>query len=300
MKIAFLFAGQGAQYPGMGKDLYETSPAAKKIFDEAGEDIKRLCFFGSQEELNRTENTQPCVYTMTMAAYAALSEKGVTPSYMAGFSLGEYAALTASGVFSFADGLELVKQRGAWMTEAGSGKGGMAASVGDNEMTEAVVASLQKDFRIWCVNFNCPGQIVVAGEHAALEAFAAAAKEKGLRSIPLSVSGPFHSAFMEPVVPKLKGALEKIPLAPPKIPVISNVTARPLSFDTLLDLVPRQAASPVKWQDTVLYLKEQGVDTVIEIGPGKTLSGLCRKIDKSLSIFRAENAETLETCIGEL
>ncbi len=303
MKIALLFSGQGAQYPGMGRDLYEHYPESKEIFDQAGDKIRSLCFEGTKEELAKTENTQPCVYTMTMAVYAALKkemdQKNYTISALAGFSLGEYAALTAGGLFSFHDGLQLVTKRGQWMEAAASGKGSMVASLGEKEKTEALVCKLEKRYTIQAVNYNCPGQIVVAGETEAISAYQQQAGEYGLKCIPLAVSGPFHSTFLTPVVEQLHAELDRMDLGELTIPVVSNVTGTYMKGD-LKELISKQVASPVRWESSIRFLIGEGFDTFIEVGPGKTLAGLCKKIDRTKGIHFVENMETLNKVLGAL
>lgn len=324
MKIGLLFAGQGAQYPGMGKDLYDNSIEAREIFDLAGQDIKAWCFEGSKEILRQTNVTQPCVYTVTMAAYETFMEElskmepylknEVEIAGMAGFSLGEYAALTASGgIQSFETGLNIVRNRGTWMSEAGKGpegenKGGMIAAFGDRELILEYVEVAREDGILEGVNFNSPIQTVVAGDESALQRFLLKAKELGgVKTVPLSVGTAFHCSMMEPVTPKLQEILLASELKKPNIKTYSNVTGKDImeghSGDEarwLAEIMARQTKAPVYWQETIENMKSDGINTFIEIGPGKTLSGLVRKIDDSLITMNIEDSNTLMKTMATL
>ena len=283
MKTVIMFSGQGAQYSGMGKDFYEQYPESKRIFDIAGDDITRLCFEGSEKELADTVNTQVCMYTVTMAKFYALKEKLGEPYAYAGFSLGEYAALTAGGAFSFEQGLEIVKKRASLMAAHGNGKGTIAACLGDNDKIEEVINAMAKEGSIiTAANYNSPGQIVASGSFEAISELEKRLAENSLKYIPLKVSGPFHSKILEPVVEPLREALTKADIKMPHTPVYSNVTAKPYSgVDEILEVLPNQAQSSVKWLQTVENLAD--ADRFIEIGCGKTLAGLVKRISKGWS-----------------
>lgn len=307
-KIAFLFAGQGAQTVGMGKELAENFPVADKTFDEAGEalgfDIKDMIWNGDKETLMITENTQPTILTMSVAALRVLEEKGVKADIVAGLSLGEYTAHVASGSLDFADAVRLVKKRGRYMqNEVPVGKGAMAAIIALD--TDKVVECCEKasEFGICSpANFNCPGQIVVSGEVAAVEKCCEYAKEAGAkRAIMLDVSAPFHCAMLIGAGEKLKGELENVEVKDMQIPLISNVTADyvPAKEDIKPYLV-KQVSSSVRWEDGIRRMLADGVDTFIEIGPGKALSGFMKKIDKTVKILNVEDMASLEKTLEAL
>lgn len=302
MKIAVVFSGQGAQKPGMGLSLYENSPAAKAVLDKAPADIRKACFHGSEADLSRTELTQPCIYAVSMAGYAALVE-GIgqdAVAMTAGFSLGEYAALTAAGVFDFETGMDLISKRGKWMGEAARPGDGMIAAIGKMEKVMACVEAAEKAGLILPVNYNCPGQTVVAGEQAALEAFLAAATENGLRAVPLKVSGAFHTPLMKPAAEKIGEALQDIELHAPRLPFYANVTGEPASLPELPDLIRRQTMSPVQWEKAVRNMLAAGADLFIEVGVGTTLCGFMRRIDKSIPALHVEDYESLTNTIAEV
>jgi len=318
-KYAVVFAGQGAQKPGMGKSLYETSRAAREVFDLAGEEIKHDCFEADEERLKQTDVTQSAVYTMDMAAYAALREalcidEGgfAEPFCVAGFSLGEYAAFTAAGVIgSLEEGLALVKTRSLLMKEAGTAedgtrKGAMAAGMGDRDAVLELVEKARLEDVLEAVNYNSPRQTVVAGDAGAVERFTALAeadRSLGVKAKPLSVSGAFHSPLMRPAGKGLAEALKEFSFSEPKLPVYLNVTGRTYeeyannAVGTLNAKVSAimvcQIQSPVFWQQTIEAMVASGVETVIEAGPGKTLSGLVKKISPETTALRVEDAESL-------
>lgn len=296
MKVALVYAGQGAQFVGMGKELYDSSEAARRIFDLAGEDIKQACFEGPEELLNRTDMTQPCIYTAEVAAYAALTDgyEGNTQFVMAGFSLGEYAALTAAGVFSFEQGLELVRLRGQWMQEAGGGNGGMAAMLGKLDAVEQCCKEAAGDGMCLPVNYNCPGQTVVSYDKEAGQRLAELARSYRLKCIPLKVGGPFHSPMMAPVAEKIEEYLDQMALKAPTCPLYSNVTARPMDKEEMGDLIRRQVMSPVLWEQTVRNMAEDGVEAFVELGPGKVLRGLIKKTIPQAALYGAEDAQSLQ------
>lgn len=307
MKTAFLFSGQGAQYVGMGKDLYENFQAARNVIDQAdnalGFSIKDICF-ENETVLNQTEFTQPAILTISMAALACLEEKGIQADYMAGLSLGEYSAYTASGVFSLEDAVCLVQKRGRFMTEAvPQGVGGMYAIMG---MERTAVEELCKQFHtvgyVAPANYNAPGQIVIAGNVEAVEKAATAAKEQGAKMVAkLNVSGPFHTALLEPASKRLAVELEKLPIKEMKIPVITNVTGTEVEQkEDIIPLLIKQVMSPVRWEETLHTLADKGVDTFIEIGPGKTLSGFVKRTLKGVTICNVEDSKTLQKTLEKL
>ncbi len=294
-KTVFVFSGQGAQYPGMGKSLYENSPAAKAVFDMA-ESIRpgtiKQCFEGTKEELSVTINTQPCVFTADLAAAAAVQEKGIRPDYVAGFSLGEIAALAFAGMLSYEDAFRLVCRRAEVMDKAANeNKGAMAAVL---KLTPEKVEQICSEFeKAYPVNYNSPAQTVVAAAEDEIDALCARVKEEKGKAVRLAVSGAFHSPFMSSAADALAEYLEGIELKAPEIPVYSNVTAQPYEGDYKA-LVAAQVKSPVKWQKTVENLAQQGADSFIEVGVGKTLTGLIRKIDPELKAVNIETKEGLD------
>ena len=294
-KTVFVFSGQGAQYPGMGKSLYENSPAAKAVFDMA-ESIRpgtiKQCFEGTKEELSVTINTQPCVFTADLAAAAAVQEKGIRPDYVAGFSLGEIAALAFAGMLSYEDAFRLVCRRAEVMDKAANeNKGAMAAVL---KLTPEKVEQICSEFeKAYPVNYNSPAQTVVAAAEDEIDALCARVKEEKGKAVRLAVSGAFHSPFMSSAADALAEYLEGIELKAPEIPVYSNVPAQPYEGDYKA-LVAAQVKSPVKWQKTVENLAQQGADSFIEVGVGKTLTGLIRKIDPELKAVNIETKEGLD------
>ena len=300
-KIAFVFAGQGAQYSGMGQSLCEASPAAKAVFDTADQlrpGTSQQCFTGTAEELSITKNTQPCLYCVDLAAAKALEEAGVTPDYVAGFSLGEIAALSFAGVFTEEQGFDFVCKRAQAMQQAGEENPGAMAAVLklSNQQVEELCAGFEK---VWPVNYNCPGQLVCAGEKSQIEEFCGKVAEAGGKAVPLAVSGGFHSPFMESASQTLKEVLEPMELGEAKVPVYANFTAQPYD-GTAKELVTQQVKNPVRWQETVENLCALGVDTFIECGPGKTLCGLIRKTVKGVKTLNVQDQESLEAALEAL
>ncbi|MEG0156069.1 MAG: ACP S-malonyltransferase [Anaerovoracaceae bacterium] len=322
MKVGIVFAGQGAQYPGMGKDLYDNFERAKEIFDHAGKEVEDWCFEGTKEMLRQTHITQPCIYTVTMAAYKAFMEAAEQEGLLekmdvvglAGFSLGEYAALTVAGTIDeIGKGLEIVQKRGGLMQEAGmdaegNPKGGMAAAFGHRDAILKTIDGCVQGRILEGVNFNSPVQTVVAGEKEALEDFLVAAKENKIKAKLLSVSTAFHSKMMEPAAAELYDILLEAKLKAPTQKVYSNVTAKDMmaEFDGgdvsayIAQRMAQQAKSPVYWQEIIENMVADGAEVIIEIGPGKTLSGLTKKISESVKTLHVENHESLEQTIAAL
>lgn len=301
-KIAFVFSGQGAQYPGMGQSLCETSKAAQRVFalaDELRPGTSAQCFSGTAEELSVTKNTQPCLYCVDLAAARALEEAGVRPDFAAGFSLGEVAAATFAGVFGEEAGFRLVCRRAEVMEKAaGENPGGMAAVLKlPNETVEELCG---KFTQVWPVNYNCPGQLVVAGEPGQLKEFQALVKEAGGRAAPLAVSGGFHSPFMEGASQELAEYLAGVEAAEPRLPLYANLNAKPYTAATAKELLVGQVKSPVRWQETVEALAAEGVDTFFECGPGKTLCGLVKKTVKTAQVFQVQDEETLKAALAAI
>lgn len=294
-KTVFVFSGQGAQVPGMGKELYEASPAAKAVFDMA-ESIRpgtiKQCFEGTKEELSVTINTQPCVFAVDLAAAAAVAEKGIRPDYVAGFSLGEIAALAFAGMMSYEKAFELVCKRAELMDKAAcSEKGAMAAVL---KLTPEKVEEICSGFnRAYPVNYNSPAQTVVAAAEDEIDALCEVVKENKGKAIRLAVSGAFHSPFMAEASEGLAEYLKGVELSEPGIPVYSNVTAQPYEGD-YAQLISKQVRNPVQWQKTVENLIALGADRFIEVGVGKTLTGLIKKINADVTAVNIENKEGLD------
>lgn len=304
-KIACIFPGQGAQYPGMGKELAQNYKEAMNIFDLASErlgiDMKKLCFEGDEEELKKTENTQPSILTVSIALLEVLKLKGIEPQIAAGLSLGEYSALVASKAISFADAVALVKKRGKYMQEAvPAGEGTMAAIMGIERESVMECLKMASGYGVVeAANFNCPGQVVIAGHTSAVEKACSILKERGARkAIMLPVSAPFHSSLLKPAGEKLAAELENVNISDNELPVVSNVNAQVImnKYEIKRCLI-EQVSSSVLWEDSIRRMIDLGVDTFIEVGPGRTLSAFVKKIDKSLYVHNVENIETLENTI---
>ncbi len=295
-KTAFLFAGQGSQYVGMGKDLYDAFPESKAVFDQAcsvlGFDLKKYCFQGPAEELKATKISQPAIVTVTIAAFQAFREKsGLDPAYCAGLSLGEYSALIASKAFSFQSGIALIKRRGEIMEEAArKNPGKMSAVLGlAVEKIREICGSSGAEI----ANFNCPGQVVITGKaDAVLRAGELCSQAGAIKVVPLEVSGGFHSSLMLEASEKLQVELAAIEIKDPKVAVISNYTALPEDKSQLIqDNLVKQIHSSVLWEQSVRFMLAQGVTEFIEFGPGKVLKGLMRKIDPGAQVRNIEKAE---------
>ena len=297
-KVVFMFPGQGAQYIGMGKDFYDACEESKAVYELAskvtGLDIAKLCF-EENEEINITEYTQIAMLTTEAAIYAALKKAGKEPAACAGLSLGEYGALIASGVMSMEDAFRVIRVRGIFMQEAVPTGGAMAAVLGlDAKAIEEVCSNTEGIVSI--ANYNCPGQIVITGEEAAVEKAGAALKEAGAkRVVPLKVSGPFHSKMLVGAGEKLGKVLDTVEIHTPEIPYIANVTADYVTDAAdVKPLLMKQVSSSVRWEQTIRKMLADGVDTFIEIGPGKTLTGFMRKIDKNAKAFNIEKLEDID------
>lgn len=300
--IAFLFAGQGAQAPGMGRSLYETSPAARRLLD-ALEALRPglldLCFAGSGKDLLPTQNAQPALFGVDLAAAAAAREAGLHPACSAGFSLGEWAAVCDAGMLPFEHAFALVTLRAQWMQAcADKHPGGMLAVL---RLTAAQVEDLcAQHCNVWPVNYNAPGQTVVAGLQEALPAFAEAVATAGGRVLPLHVSGPFHSPAMEDAAQSLLAQLAQTPFAQPAIPVYGNLEAAPYTSQRAAQLLSSQAAHPVRWETTIRRLAQDGVTAFLELGPGTVLSGLVRKILPQATVAHVEDAASLQEAMALL
>ena len=294
-KTALLFAGQGAQVVGMGKDLAENSPAAKAWFDRAnaalGYDLASICFNGPELELTKTEHAQPGIFLVSWAAFELLKERVPSLNFQAtaGLSLGEFTALTAAGAMSFEEGLKVVRQRGRFMQEAcAATQGGMAAIIGLNEAATREVCA---ETGVVLANLNCPGQLVISGPSEKMAPACALAKAKGARrALPLTVAGAYHSPLMASAQPKLEAELARMTLMPPAVPVIANVTAQPHGGPGAIRArLVEQVTSSVRWEESMRYLLGQGFTRFIELGPGKALSGFMKRIDKTAQVLNVED-----------
>ena len=305
-KTALIFAGQGAQAVGMGKDLAEAFPTARQWFDRAnkalGYDLASVCFNGPESDLTKTENAQPGIFLVSWVAFELLKERvpGLKFEATAGLSLGEFTALAAAGVMTFDDVIGVVRQRGCFMQEACEAtKGGMAAIIGlDENATREVCTQAGVEL----ANLNCPGQIVISGPSDRMDAACELAKAKGAkRALPLNVAGAYHSALMASAQPKLRAALAKVPIEIPMVPVISNVTAQPHTAppDIHQRLVD-QVTSPVRWEDSMRYLLAGGFTRFIELGPGTALSGFMKRIDKHAQVLNVADVASLEAAAKAL
>lgn len=303
-QIAFIFPGQGAQEPEMGKDFYENSASAREVFDQAesllGLDMKKLCF-EENDELNITEYTQIALLTACMAMERVVREQGVAPQVTAGLSLGEYCAIVSAGGMELSDAMRLVRKRGILMQEAvPAGQGSMAAVLGmDGPSIEKVLEGREG---VWIANYNCPGQIVITGYKTPVEEASKALQEAGAkRVLPLNVSGPFHSPLMQPAGEGLKEIFAGMKMSPLKVPYVTNVTAEYVDdIAQTEELLIRQVSSSVRWQQSVEKMIAAGVDTFVEIGPGRTLNGFLRKIDRQVKGYNIRTWEEMQKVCEEL
>lgn len=297
-KLAVIFAGQGAQKPGMGKSLYEHVPEARAIFDEADSimpGITQLCFEGPADALNETINTQPCVLTCDVAAWAAFSTLGIRPWAGAGFSLGEYAALCAAGVVSFSTALRIVIRRAEWMHEAAQVvSGGMAAVLGlEAAEVEDIVKLVRGSGVLRPVNYNCPGQTVVAGDTAELDSLIAYGKEHRVKVRPLAVSGAFHTERMHEAARKTGEYIEDMDFAEPEFVLYSNKTGKPYDAGSMKPVLSAQTENPVLFEQIARDLLSEGVSTFVELGPGTTLSGFIKRMDRSARLMHVDSYDSL-------
>lgn len=311
-KVAFIFPGQGAQYVGMGKDFYESFKESRLVYEEANDslnmDLKSMCFEGSEEELMKTENTQPAILATSIAIMKALEKEGIDCDYTAGLSLGEYTALVKSGGIKLSDALKLVKIRGKLMQEAvPQGIGGMAAILGlEREKVKEAIEEVKDKFLVEIANYNSPEQIVISGIKEGVEIACRKALELGAKkAIILPVSAPFHSSLLEPAGEKLKDVLETTTLFDLQKDLISNVDAKPVAKkDEVKEKLVKQVSSSVLWQDSIEFLIEKNVDTFIEIGPGKSLTGFVKRIskalDKNVKAYHVNNIDTFNKTVSAI
>jgi len=307
-KVAFVFPGQASQYPGMGKELAEKYPVARAVFDEAdqalGFSISKICFEGTENELKLTANTQPAILTVSISAYRVLEEKGISPDYVAGHSLGEYSALVAAGSLKFADAVKLVRKRGTYMQDAvPAGQGAMAAIMG---LSPAVVVDACKrasgDEICAPANLNSPEQTVISGHAGAVKRAVEIASQLGAkRSMVLAVSAPFHSALMMPAQEKLEKDLAATQFAELQVPLVTNVDADTIrNGEEARSALVRQVSMPVRWEESMRLLLDEGVNTFVEVGPGRVLTGLMRQIERSVATLNVEDEKSLLAAIEKI
>ena len=297
-KIAFVFAGQGAQYAGMGKSLYATSPAARAVMDEA-ERLRagtlELCFAGSKDDLSKTLNTQPCLMAVDCACAAALMERGINPDGLAGFSLGEIAALAIGKMLTFEQAFTLVLRRAEWMQAcAEQQESGMVAVL---KLDDAAVEALCAQHHAYPVNYNCPGQVVCAMRNVDTAAFTAAVKEAGGRALPLAVNGGFHSPLMADAADNMRRYAAGLPIQESVMPLYADKTCKPYTAQDAAELLGAQVESPVRWTELIRTMQADGFTDFIEVGAGKTLGGLISKIGGAARIANVEDAETLNATV---
>ncbi len=307
-RVALLFPGQASQYPGMGRDLYEKFPAARRVFEEAdaalGFSISQVCFEGSEDALKLTENTQPAILTVSVAAYRVLEEKGTTPDYVAGHSLGEYSALVAAGAFEFADAVRLVRLRGQYMQDAVKpGEGAMAAILGLAPALVADICRKAADGQVVSpANLNSPEQTVISGQAAAVKRAVEIASASGAkRAVVLPVSAPFHCEMMKLAETRLEAELRKTTFRDLRIPLVTNVDAEATtSGEEARAALVRQVCLPVRWEDSIREMIDRGVSFFVEVGPGRVLSGLLRQIDRSVHCTNVEDEASLTATLEKL
>lgn len=307
-KVAFVFPGQASQYPGMGKELAERYPAARAVFDEADEalgfSVSKMCFEGTEEDLKLTANTQPAILTVSVAAYRVLAEKGITPDYVAGHSLGEYSALVAAGSLNFADAVKLVRKRGTYMQEAvPAGRGAMAAIMGLSPHVVLDACKRAAEGEICSpANLNSPEQTVISGDAGAVKRAVEAASQLGAkRAVMLAVSAPFHSALMMPAQEKLEKDLNATPFAELCVPLVTNVDADTIrNGEEARRALVRQVSMPVRWEESMRLLLDEGVNTLVEVGPGRVLTGLMRQIERSVASLNVEDEKSLSATLEKI
>lgn len=307
-KLAYLFPGQASQYSGMGRDLAENFPESRAIFDEAdstlGFSVSKLCFAGSEDELKLTENTQPAIFAVSIAALRAIEKRGIVPDFVAGHSLGEYSALVAAGALDFATGIKLLRKRGEFMQEAvPKGEGAMAAIMGLSPADVGEICKKAADHEIVSpANMNSPEQTVISGHAAAVKRAVEIASQYGAkRAVMLPVSAPFHCALMEPAQKKLEPELRSAAFSALRVPLVTNVDAEAIkSGEEARDALIRQVVMPVRWLDSIRELISSGVTIFVEVGPGKVLCGLLRQIDRSVRCFNVEDAASLKSTLDKI
>lgn len=306
MSLAFVYSGQGAQYFGMGKELYDNHEIVRSVFQQASEvlgyDMAALCF-EENDKLHLTEYTQPAILTVSYAIDQLLASEGIQPTHLAGLSLGEYTALVKANAFSFSEGLKLVAKRGKFMSEAApAGTGKMVAVMNtEREVIEEACREASKIAYVAPANYNMPTQIVIGGEVEGVDRAVELLEEKGVRRmIPLQVSGPFHTALLHPAAIQLGELLKEFSIQELTLPVIGNTMAEVMTKDEIPHLLEKQVESAVKWEDGVKKMVELGVDTFVEIGPGKTLSKFIKKIDKNVTVYNVEDTKSLEKTLEAL
>lgn len=308
-KVAFLFPGQGAQYVGMGQELVQNEPIVRQHFEQMndllGFDLARLCFEGPEEELKLTANQQPAILALSVAVLRLLERAGLKADVVAGLSLGEYSAHVAAGSFTFEQAVPLVRKRGQLMQEAvPAGTGGMAAVLGlETEVVDQICAEVRDATGLWVAgaNYNCPGQIVIAGQEGALAAANERVAAAGGRFKGLSVTAPFHSRLLQPAADRLAPVLDSVELKAPQIPVISNVTAEPVrSVEEIRPLLVQQVAAPVLWEKTIRLMLAEGVTEFIEVGPSKTLAGFLKKIDRKATCHSVDDSQSLARLLDSI
>ena len=306
MKLAFLYAGHGSQKVGMGRDLYEAYPAFRTVWDDAAVDfdLKTLCWEGPEETLSQTRYTQPCMVAFAAGITAVLREEGIVPSLAAGLSLGEYSALHAAGVWDAAQAVSLASFRGRAMEEAVRDRScGMVAVLGLSREALADICRRASSLGVAEIaNYNCPGQLVIGGDAAAVEEASRLAREAGARrTVPLKVSGPFHTSLMAPAGEALRERFREVHFNAPAFPVVHNATARPAQQGEEIDqLLIRQVQSPVYFEDSLRYLEDQGVDTAVEIGPGRALSAFVKKTAPGIRVWAVEDVPSLTAAVAAL
>ena len=301
MKIGFIFAGQGAQYVGMGKEFYDHFPEAKAVYDQAQIDIdaKKVCFEGPEDILNETSYAQPCILTTSLAIAKVVEAHGIKPDYVAGLSLGEYSALTYANAFSISDAIQIVRKRGQLMSGAlPKGTTSMAAVLAmEAQKIQEIIENIDD---VTIANYNCPGQIVITGTKEAVEVASEKLKEAGAkRVIPLKVSGAFHSPLLEDASLKLKEELGKYEIRQPDIPVIYNISGQEENGN-LIDILTKQIKSSVYFYQSLQYMIARGVEAIVEIGPGKALSAFVKKTDRNIPVYSVDSIESLNKMLGAL